>query len=231
MSIFLQRTKFGVVCGTRNCSTSFRLLTSAHCAHYYLTTHTTSGVRRPARAARAEPLDTGCRPPGPVPGSAGLRGHQVRQQRLLQKVRVKCVVYVCGVCVSFILFIYIYFVHGIRKVYGESYLIAIQVLEPPLLQILNHRNTYLLANPLHFNTSLYFIFDLSHYTYARIHILSLPRRGLAFEGALHRDMGNIEVADQNAAVAFFVGKGLIDKARVGMFGWSYGGGCNVVLFE
>jgi dipeptidyl aminopeptidase/acylaminoacyl peptidase len=40
-------------------------------------------------------------------------------------------------------------------------------------------------------------------------------------------MGNIEVADQNAAVAFFVGKGLIDKARVGMFGWSYGGECGV----
>ena len=36
-------------------------------------------------------------------------------------------------------------------------------------------------------------------------------------------MGNIEVADQNAAVAYFVQKGLIDKVRVGMFGWSYGG--------
>lgn len=62
------------------------------------------------------------------------------------------------------------------------------------------------------------------YTTRTTHTL---HRGLAFEGALHRDMGNIEVADQNAAVAFFVGKGLIDKARVGMFGWSYGGECGV----
>ena len=49
------------------------------------------------------------------------------------------------------------------------------------------------------------------------------RRGLAFEGALHRDMGNIEIKDQQAAVHHFVQQGLIDPARVGMFGWSYGG--------
>ena len=36
------------------------------------------------------------------------------------------------------------------------------------------------------------------------------------------------MADQNAAVAYFVQRGLIDKARVGMFGWSYGG---TALFE
>jgi dipeptidyl-peptidase-4 len=49
------------------------------------------------------------------------------------------------------------------------------------------------------------------------------RRGLAFEGALHRDMGNIEIKDQQAAVEHFVQQGLVDAARVGMFGWSYGG--------
>jgi dipeptidyl-peptidase-4 len=49
------------------------------------------------------------------------------------------------------------------------------------------------------------------------------RRGLAFEGAMHRDMGNIEVADQTAAVQHFAQAGLIDASRVGMFGWSYGG--------
>eukprot|EP01034_Spumella_vulgaris_P021385 gene21385-27415_t len=49
------------------------------------------------------------------------------------------------------------------------------------------------------------------------------RRGLAFEGAMHRDMGNIEVADQTAAVQHFAQAGLIDATRVGMFGWSYGG--------
>jgi hypothetical protein len=57
-------------------------------------------------------------------------------------------------------------------------------------------------------------------------VFSLSRdnnRGIAFEGALRYDMGNIEVADQQAAVRYFAGKGLIDATRVGMFGWSYGG--------
>jgi len=49
------------------------------------------------------------------------------------------------------------------------------------------------------------------------------RRGLAFEGALHRDMGNVEVQDQKAAVEHFVRQGLVDPKKVGMFGWSYGG--------
>jgi dipeptidyl-peptidase-4 len=49
------------------------------------------------------------------------------------------------------------------------------------------------------------------------------RRGIAFEGAVHRDMGNLEVQDQKAAVEHFVSKGLVIKAKVGMIGWSYGG--------
>jgi dipeptidyl-peptidase-4 len=44
---------------------------------------------------------------------------------------------------------------------------------------------------------------------------SLHRRGIAFEGAIHRDMGNLEVQDQNCAVAYFAGRGLIDPTRVG----------------
>lgn len=49
------------------------------------------------------------------------------------------------------------------------------------------------------------------------------RRGLYFEAALHRNMGDIEVADQRTAVEHFVLAGLVDPARVGMVGWSYGG--------
>lgn len=44
---------------------------------------------------------------------------------------------------------------------------------------------------------------------------SRPCRGIAFEGAIHRDMGNLEVQDQNAAVAYFAKRGLIDPTRVG----------------
>jgi dipeptidyl-peptidase-4 len=55
------------------------------------------------------------------------------------------------------------------------------------------------------------------------------RRGLAFEGAVKGDMGNLEVVDQSTAVAFLsTGFGanqtpLVDASRVGMMGWSYGG--------
>lgn len=49
------------------------------------------------------------------------------------------------------------------------------------------------------------------------------RRGLAFEGAIKHDMGNIEVQDQVDGVRWLVEQGLADAARVGIYGWSYGG--------
>jgi dipeptidyl-peptidase-4 len=48
-------------------------------------------------------------------------------------------------------------------------------------------------------------------------------RGLAFEAALDRDMGNIEVQDQVDGVRWLVAQGLADPTRVGIYGWSYGG--------
>lgn len=49
------------------------------------------------------------------------------------------------------------------------------------------------------------------------------RRGLAFEGALKHDMGNVEVKDQVAGVEWLSAQGLSDPDRVGIYGWSYGG--------
>jgi dipeptidyl-peptidase-4 len=49
------------------------------------------------------------------------------------------------------------------------------------------------------------------------------RRGLAFEAALRHCTGHCEVADQADAVGQLVAEGLVDPARVGMTGWSYGG--------
>ncbi|HSH02686.1 MAG TPA: S9 family peptidase [Anaerolineae bacterium] len=49
------------------------------------------------------------------------------------------------------------------------------------------------------------------------------RRGLQFEGALRHDMGNIEVQDQVDGVRWLADQGLTDPARVGIYGWSYGG--------
>jgi dipeptidyl-peptidase-4 len=49
------------------------------------------------------------------------------------------------------------------------------------------------------------------------------RRGLAFEGAIARDLGNLEVQDQVDGVNWLVAQGLADPKRVGIYGWSYGG--------
>ncbi len=49
------------------------------------------------------------------------------------------------------------------------------------------------------------------------------RRGLSFEGALKHNMGDVEVQDQVDGVKWLVGQGLADPARVGIYGWSYGG--------
>lgn len=49
------------------------------------------------------------------------------------------------------------------------------------------------------------------------------RRGLMFEGAIKHDMGHHEVEDQQDGVAWLVEQGHTDSARVGIYGWSYGG--------
>jgi dipeptidyl-peptidase-4 len=50
------------------------------------------------------------------------------------------------------------------------------------------------------------------------------RRGLAFEGALHRNMGDVEVRDQVDGVRWLAEHlPEADTGRVGVYGWSYGG--------
>jgi len=48
-------------------------------------------------------------------------------------------------------------------------------------------------------------------------------RGRAFEGALYRRMGSIEVEDQVRGVEFLRGLPFVDASRIGVWGWSYGG--------
>jgi dipeptidyl-peptidase-4 len=49
------------------------------------------------------------------------------------------------------------------------------------------------------------------------------RRGLAFEAALSRRMGTVEVEDQVAGVRWLITQGFADPRRIGVTGWSYGG--------
>ncbi|MBE3590914.1 MAG: S9 family peptidase [Firmicutes bacterium] len=48
-------------------------------------------------------------------------------------------------------------------------------------------------------------------------------RGVAFERALHRRFGTVELADQIAGVRWLVENEGADADRIGIYGWSYGG--------
>ncbi len=49
------------------------------------------------------------------------------------------------------------------------------------------------------------------------------RQGVVADAALHRRMGEIETADQVAALDWLKTRPYVDGARVGVYGWSYGG--------
>ncbi len=48
-------------------------------------------------------------------------------------------------------------------------------------------------------------------------------RGLAFEAAIAGSLGQIEVNDQLEGVRFLAERSYVDRERVGIYGWSYGG--------
>ena len=49
------------------------------------------------------------------------------------------------------------------------------------------------------------------------------RRGLKFESPIKNLMGKVEVEDQSFALNHLIEKGIVDKERIGVYGWSYGG--------
>lgn len=48
-------------------------------------------------------------------------------------------------------------------------------------------------------------------------------RGFAFENAIHRRVGDAEIEDQLTGVEYLKSQPFVDPARIGVFGWSYGG--------
>ncbi|MGE3105285.1 MAG: alpha/beta fold hydrolase [Lysobacterales bacterium] len=55
------------------------------------------------------------------------------------------------------------------------------------------------------------------------------RRGKAFEQALFRHMGGVEVVDQLEGVKWLKAQPYVDGERIGVFGWSYGGYMSLML--
>ena len=59
----------------------------------------------------------------------------------------------------------------------------------------------------------------------------MANRGVAFEKAIHRAFGTVEVADQVTGVRWLVDNRQVDPRRVGIFGWSYGGYMTLMCLE
>lgn len=54
-------------------------------------------------------------------------------------------------------------------------------------------------------------------------------RGFEFETAIHRNLGAIEVEDQMKGVEYLMSKPYVDKERIGVQGWSYGGYMTIMM--
>ncbi len=67
------------------------------------------------------------------------------------------------------------------------------------------------------------VYARAGYVIFRIDNRGADNRGHAFEAALHRRMGTVEVEDQLAGLAHLKAQAYVDADRVAINGWSYGG--------
>jgi dipeptidyl-peptidase-4 len=56
-----------------------------------------------------------------------------------------------------------------------------------------------------------------------------PRRGRKFSDAIYLRMGDVEVRDQLVGIRWLKQQPFVDPARIGVFGWSYGGYMTVMM--
>lgn len=54
-------------------------------------------------------------------------------------------------------------------------------------------------------------------------------RGMRFENGIHRNLGELEIADQMTGYEFIKNRSYVDPARIGVHGWSYGGFMTISL--
>jgi dipeptidyl-peptidase-4 len=69
------------------------------------------------------------------------------------------------------------------------------------------------------------------YIYFAIDGRGSDNRGVAFESAINRAMGTVEVADQLAGARYLKSLPFVDPKRVSTFGWSYGGYMTLKMLE
>lgn len=57
----------------------------------------------------------------------------------------------------------------------------------------------------------------------------MARRGRQFSDGIYRQLGKLEVDDQVAGITWLKSQSFVDPARIGVFGWSYGGYMTAML--
>lgn len=98
----------------------------------------------------------------------------------------------------------------------KKYPVIIYTYGGPHLQTIN--NNWMM------NTSLFLLYLAQEgYVVFTLDNRGSANRGLEFEQAIFRQMGTIEVADQMTGVEYLLKQPWVDKDRIGVHGWSYGG--------
>jgi dipeptidyl-peptidase-4 len=99
---------------------------------------------------------------------------------------------------------------------AKKYPIIVYVYGGPHAQLVSH--SWLNAAPLwdHYMASKgYIVFTLDN--------RGSEHRGFEFESVIHRHLGEYEMADQMAGIAYLKSLPYVDTTRIGVFGWSFGG--------
>ncbi len=69
------------------------------------------------------------------------------------------------------------------------------------------------------------------YVFFEIDNRGSANRGVAFESAIWRAMGSVEVADQKAGAEYLRSLPFVDPAKIATYGWSYGGYMTLKMLE
>ncbi len=69
------------------------------------------------------------------------------------------------------------------------------------------------------------------YIYFQIDNRGSENRGVAFSSTLYRAMGGVEVADQRTGAEYLKTLPFVDPAKIGTFGWSYGGYMSIKMLQ
>jgi dipeptidyl-peptidase-4 len=102
-----------------------------------------------------------------------------------------------------------------RRIAGKRYPVIVYVYGGPGAQVVTHRYNGSMPLWAAFNQRGFGVFMLDN--------RGSGGRNHAFTRAIHHRIGDIEVEDQKAGVAFLKTLDWVDPDRIGVYGWSYGG--------